>query len=240
MREIRPSGSMRGEGVVPPHRSLSYSTGLSAPRNAACSGYGQRSPDRGLWGYQLASVKKTLALFQPVPTVSFRFGKLWTEPLWLGEWPGEKSGVRSQESESRRRKAECRSMASKYGETITGRPRLASGRDARATAGTLRGPQKKECLFLTNIANMLLKTKDWENERSQTKPIESNKLLKTKDKKRKMVTNKANMLLKTKDWEKLTKTNNPKLIARESFAEKRRCEAAATSSVAAVCDRRLW
>jgi len=47
---------------------------------------------------------------------------------------------------------------------------------------------------------MLLKTKDWKNEQSQTKPIESNKLLKTKDKQRKMVTNKAIMLLKTKDW----------------------------------------
>jgi hypothetical protein len=33
------------------------------------------------------------------------------------------------------------------------------------------GDQKKECLILTNKANMLLKTKDRENERSQTKPI---------------------------------------------------------------------
>ena len=31
--------------------------------------------------------------------------------------------------------------------------------------------EKKECLFLTNKANMLLKTKDRQNEQSQTKPI---------------------------------------------------------------------
>jgi len=66
--------------------------------------------------------------------------------------------------------------------------------------GRASGAAKKECLFLTNKANMLLKTKDWKNEQSQTKPIESNKLLKTKDKQREMVTNKAIMLLKTKDW----------------------------------------
>jgi hypothetical protein len=33
------------------------------------------------------------------------------------------------------------------------------------------GAEKKECLFLTNEAIMLLKTKDRQNERSQTKPI---------------------------------------------------------------------
>jgi hypothetical protein len=43
------------------------------------------------------------------------------------------------------------------------------GQDARATVG--RGPQKKECLISTNEAIMLLKTKDRQNERSQTKPI---------------------------------------------------------------------
>ena len=30
--------------------------------------------------------------------------------------------------------------------------------------------EKKECLFLTNKANMLLKTKDRQNEQSQTQP----------------------------------------------------------------------
>ena len=50
------------------------------------------------------------------------------------------------------------------------------GRDARATAGRLclgqcLGPTKKECLFLTNEAVRLLKTKDRQNERSRTKPI---------------------------------------------------------------------
>jgi len=52
------------------------------------------------------------------------------------------------------------------------------GRRARTSAeGFLRGRaeggehQKKECLFLTNEAVRLLKTKDRENERSRTKPI---------------------------------------------------------------------
>jgi len=45
------------------------------------------------------------------------------------------------------------------------------GRDARFTAGGRWGLQKKECLFLTNEAVMLLKRKDRENERSRTKPI---------------------------------------------------------------------
>jgi len=35
------------------------------------------------------------------------------------------------------------------------------------------GPQKKECLFLTNKATILLKTKDRVYEQSQTKPIKS-------------------------------------------------------------------
>ena len=38
-------------------------------------------------------------------------------------------------------------------------------------SGTGEDPRKKECLFLTNEAIMLLKTKDRQNERSQTKPI---------------------------------------------------------------------
>jgi hypothetical protein len=41
--------------------------------------------------------------------------------------------------------------------------------------------KKKECLFLTNKAVMLLKTKDRENEQSRTKPIKSTKLLKTNE-----------------------------------------------------------
>jgi hypothetical protein len=51
------------------------------------------------------------------------------------------------------------------------------GRDARATARAA----KKECLFLTNEAIMLLKTKGRQNERSQTKPIKATKLLETKE-----------------------------------------------------------
>jgi len=55
-------------------------------------------------------------------------------------------------------------------------PRGARGELIRIHA-TMRHPsggvgnEKKECLFLTNEATMLLKTKDRENERSQTKPI---------------------------------------------------------------------
>jgi hypothetical protein len=77
-----------------------------------------------------------------------------------------------------------------------GRPRFASEQAAGATAGAIRrsslkagaprlragaGAAKKECLFLTNEAIMLLKTKDRQNERSQTKPIKATKLLKTKE-----------------------------------------------------------
>ena len=39
------------------------------------------------------------------------------------------------------------------------------------SAGAMTQPAKKECLFLTNEATMLLITKDRKNERSQTKPI---------------------------------------------------------------------
>ena len=45
----------------------------------------------------------------------------------------------------------------------------ASSRRRRQPGG--RGARKKECLNLTNKAIMLLKTKDRENEQSQTKPI---------------------------------------------------------------------
>jgi hypothetical protein len=75
----------------------------------------------------------------------------------------QETGVRSQEAEGRRVKEEGRSGKWKYDETVTG------------------GGRKKECLFLTNEAIMLLKTKDRQNERSQTKPIKATKLLKTKE-----------------------------------------------------------
>ncbi len=45
-------------------------------------------------------------------------------------------------------------------------------RDRATCAGVARGEegQEKDCLFLTNKATILLKTKDRENEQSQTKP----------------------------------------------------------------------
>jgi hypothetical protein len=43
--------------------------------------------------------------------------------------------------------------------------------ERRYRFGHRRGPQKKECLILTNKAVMLLKTKDRENEQSRTNPI---------------------------------------------------------------------
>ena len=55
------------------------------------------------------------------------------------------------------------------------------GRDARVTAERVRrgqwlGPAKKECLFLTNKATMLLKIKDRVYERSQTNPISAGRI----------------------------------------------------------------
>ena len=43
---------------------------------------------------------------------------------------------------------------------------------AEAETGYQKSAEKKECLFLTNKAIMLLKTKGRENEQSQTKPIQ--------------------------------------------------------------------
>jgi hypothetical protein len=60
--------------------------------------------------------------------------------------------------------------------------------DARATAdpwrrGGWQGPQEQEeeCLFLTNEANMLLKTKSRVYKRSQTKPINATNTLSTNE-----------------------------------------------------------
>ena len=44
-------------------------------------------------------------------------------------------------------------------------------RDGSLQGAGGRGGAKKECLFLTNKATILLKIKDRENEQSQTKPI---------------------------------------------------------------------
>jgi hypothetical protein len=90
--------------------------------------------------------------------VAFRFGKLWTEALWLG-------GVGGGEAEGGRPESEGRSGKWKYDEAVTGgtpllrgRLRLASEQATGATAGPLadypskrgrygfgdgRGPQKK-------------------------------------------------------------------------------------------------
>jgi hypothetical protein len=77
--------------------------------------------------------------------------------------------------------SEVRSLKPKVDARRTGH-----GRDAGAAAGAIcrssrkaralrireqAGTAKKECLISTNEAIMLLKTKDRQNERSQTKPI---------------------------------------------------------------------
>ena len=146
-------------------------------QNAEAGSPGQGSPDRGLWGYQLASVKKTLALFQPVPTVSFRFGKLWTESLCLGASPSRSwlfavwlhgrdarattgwlaGGKGAGNLHMRRQKSRVEVRRSDHGRDARGTAgpicvaRLSwpwvHGRDARATAGALRGPQKKSVYF---------------------------------------------------------------------------------------------
>ena len=84
------------------------------------------------------------------------------------------------------RKAEGRNIESKYDGPITGGPapaRSVTVRRSGPRAGNgpgnpllqrlrrLAGLQKKECLFLTNKATMLLQTKDRKNKQSQTKPI---------------------------------------------------------------------
>jgi len=118
---------------------------------------------------------------------SWRFGKLWTEALCLGSSPeaagpgggggagSQKAGVRRQESGGRRQKSEGRRLKWQYDELITGGGHLCStailavasraGRPCYVGAGAA----KKECLFLTNEAIMLLKTKGRKNERSQLK-----------------------------------------------------------------------
>jgi len=73
--------------------------------------------------------------------VAFRFGKLWTEALWLGGVGGGEAEGGRPESEGRRVKEEGRSGKWKYDEAVTGgtpllrgRLRLASGRGAGAGA----------------------------------------------------------------------------------------------------------
>ena len=169
-----------------------------------------------------------------MPTVSFRFGKLRAESLCLGASPS-RSWLFAVWLHGRDVRATAAWLAGGKGAGNLHMRRQKSrvevrrsnhGRDARATAGTLWGPRKKECLFLTNEANMLLKTKDRKNEQSRTKPIISIKLLKTKENGYEQ----SHYVVENKGLGKLTKPNNPKFIARKSFAEKRRREAAATSN----------
>jgi hypothetical protein len=154
--------------------------------------------------------KKTVACFAAFAMVSFRFAKLRTEPVSPAGSPRATprlaggGGAGSQNAEGRRVKAGGRSLKSKVEVRRSGhgqdaparRPRCAGlGRRLPVLRGAIRrlslkagvprlggpaGAEKKECLFLTNEAIMLLKTKDRQNERSQTKPIKATKLLKTR------------------------------------------------------------
>ena len=128
--------------------------------------------------------EKTLSPLQAVPMVSFRSGKLWTEPLWLAE--GE-SRVESRRAKGRPMGdgKDGKGRSKTHGTTTVEWPPSSRAGcpcyGGAVTTGAMAGTRKKECLFLTNKAVMLLKRKDRENERSRTKPIKSTKLLKTNE-----------------------------------------------------------
>ena len=155
--------------------------------------------------------------------VSFRFAKLWTEPLslagslgaaarfaggcraYMGAWVRTPSGVVATASvftrrgllpgsrthdESKRRfvgaTAICSGPPSMTGglelsiispcrstvvSAVVARVGLPGSVGAVVQGRTVTNSAKKECLFLTNKAVILLKTKGWENEQSRTNPF---------------------------------------------------------------------